>query len=113
MDELKRTFKRCTAETIDAILSFRRTGDLAKLPLILRGIVRRFLREETRAFLDQCGPETPLSSLGVDSLTMLEIVLDVQEALDISIEDSELKRLQTLGDVDQFLQQKTASLGAA
>ena len=112
VDELKRTFKRCSPATIEAILSFRQTGDLANLPVIVRGIVRRFLREETRASFDQAGPETPLSSLGADSLTMLEIMLDVQEALDIFIEDSELKRMQTVGDVDEFLHQKMTSLGA-
>jgi len=105
-EELKRKFKRCSEETMAAILSFRQTGDLSTLPIIVRGIVRRYLREETRAFFDQAGPETPLSSLGIDSLTMLEIMLDVQDALNIYIEDSDLKRLQTIGEVDEFLQQK-------
>lgn len=109
LDGLKRTFKRCGDETIEAIIAFRRTGDTATIPVIAHGIVRRYLREETRAFLDQAPPETPLASLGVDSLTMLEIVLDVQEALNIYIEDSDLKGLQTIGDVNQFLTQKTAA----
>ncbi|HEV7869549.1 MAG TPA: acyl carrier protein [Chthoniobacteraceae bacterium] len=113
VDGLRRTFKRCSPETLESILSFRRTGNLEEIPVIVRGIVRRFLREETRAIFDQAGPETSLASLGVDSLTMLEIILDVQEALDISIEDSELKQMQTVGDVDQFLLQKITSLSRA
>jgi acyl carrier protein len=108
VDGLKKTFKRCGDEMIEAIIAFRRTGDGTTIPVIVHGIIRRYLREETRAFLDQAPPETPLASLGVDSLTMLEIALDVQEALNIYIEDSDLKVMQTIGDVNRFLAEKTA-----
>src|SRR4051794_25381700 len=96
IDKLKRSFKRCDEETVEAILAFRKTGEVSAVPIITRGIIARYLRSETKQFFASAAPETPLSSLGVDSLTMLEIVLDVQEALDISIDDSELKRLKTV-----------------
>jgi acyl carrier protein len=112
-DKLRRNFKRCGEETIEAILKFRQDGGVSAVPLIARGIISRYLRDEAKEAIASAAPETPLSSLGVDSLTMLEIILDVQEALDISIEDSELKGLQTIGDVYQLLMDKAAAQGRA
>jgi len=60
--------------------------------------------------VDQATAETPLASLGIDSLTMMEIVLDVQDALDLVIEDADLRRMQTIGDVIGFLQQRFAQV---
>ena len=108
VEKLRRGFKRCDEETIQAILTFRQTGEPSAVPVITRGIISRYLRAETRDFFASAAPDTPLSSLGVDSLTMLEIVLDIQEALDVSVEDSELKRLHTVGDVNQLLVEKTS-----
>jgi acyl carrier protein len=34
---------------------------------------------------------------------MLEVVLDVQDALDVVIEDSDLRQMHTIGDVIEFL----------
>ena len=113
IDKLRRNFKRCGDETIQAILAFRQTGERLAVPVITRGIINRYLRDEAREFYASAAADTVLSSLGVDSLTMLEIILDVQEALDISIEDSELKQLQTIGDVNQLLMEKTAPKGGA
>lgn len=112
-EKIRRNFKRCGEETIEAILKFRQEGALSAVPLIARGIISRYLRNEAKEAIASAVPETPLSSLGVDSLTMLEIILDVQEALDISIEDSELKDLQTIGDVYQLLIDKASSQGRA
>lgn len=107
-NELRRSFKRCREGTVDAIIDLRRTGDPAFIPTIVRGIVWRYVHADTREVLDQATAETPLSSLGIDSLMMLEVVLDVQDALDLVIEDSDLRQMQTMGDVIGFLQQRYA-----
>ena len=106
IDDLRRSFKRCREGTIDAIINLRRTGDPSFIPEIIRGIVWRYVQPDAREVVDRAAPETPLSSLGIDSLMMLEVVLDVQDALDIVIEDADLKRMQTIGDVIEFLQQR-------
>ena len=41
---------------------------------------------------------------------MMEIVLDVQDALNLTIEDADLKQMKTIGDVIGFLQQRFAQL---
>lgn len=105
IESVRRSFKRCREGTVDAIIELRRTGDPELIPPIVRGIVWRYVQEEARPVVDEAKPETPLSSLGIDSLMMLEVVLDVQDALEVVIEDADLRKMQTIGDVVEFLQQ--------
>jgi len=105
-DSLRRSFKRCRENTVDAIINLRQTGDPSFIPEILRGIVWRYVHAETRPVVDTATLETPLASLGIDSLMMLEVVLDVQDALDIVIEDADLRKVQTIGDVNELLAQR-------
>ncbi len=107
-DSLRRSFKRCRADTVEAIIALRETGDTAQIPAIVRGIVWRYVQPEARPVVEEATPETPLVALGIDSLMMLEVVLDVQDALDLVIEDSDLRQMQTMGDVIGFLQTRYA-----
>jgi acyl carrier protein len=113
IQELRHSFRRCREGTTDAIIELRRTGNPDFIQLIVRGIVWRYLRPEVRPILDQATAETALASLGVDSLTMMEVVLDVQDALDLVIEDSDLKHMRTIGDVITFLQERYAQVHPA
>ena len=106
IDELRRNFKRCREDTVEAIVNLRRTHDESLIPMIMRGVVWRYVRPEMREQVEKATGETPLSALGMDSLMMLEVVLDLQDALDIVIEDSDLKRVQTIGDVSELLTQR-------
>jgi acyl carrier protein len=106
IDQIRRSFRRCREGTSDAIIEIQRTGNTELIPTIVRGIVWRYVHEARRPVVDQATPETPLASLGIDSLTMMEIVLDVQDALDLVIEDSDLRHMRTIGDVIGFLQQR-------
>jgi acyl carrier protein len=106
IEKIRKTFKRSSEEVVQAILSYRQDGELSNVPMIARGIIVRYLRAEARESASNAPPETELSSFGVDSLTMLEIVLDLQEAFDITIEDSELKQLRTIQDVNDLLMAK-------
>jgi acyl carrier protein len=108
--QILHNFRRCREGTAAAIIDLRRTGDIELIPTIVRGIVWRYVREETQPAVEQATPETPLGSLGIDSLTMMEIVLDVQDALNLTIEDADLKQMKTIGDVIGFLQQRFAQV---
>lgn len=107
-DALRRSFKRCREGTVEAIIELRQSGNPEHIPTIVRGIVWRYVQQETRPVVEQATPETPLVALGIDSLMMLEVVLDVQDALDLVIEDSDLRQMQTMGDVVTFLQKRYA-----
>src|SRR3954451_4761840 len=113
MQAIRRSFKRCREGTADAIIDLQRTGNPELIPTIVRGIVWRYVHEDMRPMVDQATAETPLASIGIDSLTMMEIVLDVQDALDLVIEDADLKHMKTIGDVIGFLQQRFAEIRPA
>lgn len=104
--EIRSNFKRCREGTVDAIIELRRTGNTELIPTIVRGVVWRYVQSDVQSTIDQATAETPLTSFGVDSLMMMEIVLDVQDALDLVIEDDDLRRMQTIGDLVGFLQQR-------
>lgn len=106
IEKIRHSFKRCREGTAEAIIDLQRTGDPQYIPTIVRGIVWRYIHEDVRPVLDKATADSQLSSLGIDSLTMMEIVLDVQDALDLVIEDADLKQMRTIGDVIEFLKQR-------
>ncbi len=108
IDLIKRNFRKCSDETVAAILRFRENHDVAVIPTIVRGIVFRYLPAAGHEAMKNATSDTLLTDLRIESLTMLEIVLDVQDALDLEIEDSEMRGFRTLGDVESFLEKKVA-----
>ena len=108
IDKLRRGFKRCGHDVVETIIRYRTDHDATLVPAIACGIVRRYLRQEFRLVLDEATEPTPLAALDIDSLTMLEIILDLQEVFDITIENAELKSIQTLGDMLGLLRKKSA-----
>ena len=104
---LREALKRCTPATIEAACAFRRTRDLAHLPVIVRGVIARFVERDRRAKLD--GPADDLhliGDLGLDSLTMMEIVMLTEDVFPITINNDELRGLRTVGDVQRFIEAK-------
>ena len=104
---LRTALKRCSAETIDAAIRFRTTGDIGAVPAIVYGIIERHLAPENARSLATVPESTRLiEDLGVDSLTLLEIVLSIEETVNISIENEELREIRTLGEVKDFIGRK-------
>jgi len=108
--QLCETLKRCSPLTRDAACAFRRTGDFEHVPAIVRGVIERFIERDRHATLHAVGPKLRLvEDLGVDSLTMMEIVMLAEEVLPISISNEELRHLRTLGEVEEFITSKLHS----
>ena len=95
--------KRCPPSTYEAARLFRATGDVGHLPAIVHGIIERFVEPDLRASLANPDDDLRLiEDLGIDSLTLMEIVALAEEALEISI-DWELGQVRTLGDVRRLV----------
>jgi acyl carrier protein len=102
--KLRESFKRCSPETLDAIFRFRRDGDLDAVIVIVHGIIERYLNLEPGEHIAQRPGTTRLGEdLGIDSLTMLEIVMSIEEALDFRAEDADVRNIRTLGDVRGYV----------
>ncbi|MBI5766785.1 MAG: acyl carrier protein [Verrucomicrobia bacterium] len=106
--KLRESLKRCPPEAVDAACEFRRTGDLALLPVIVRGVVARFVDRVHRDRLNHpTAAELQLTTdLGLDSLTMMEIVMLAEDVFPITINNEELRGLRTVGDVQHFIECK-------
>jgi len=106
-EDLQEDLKRCSDATRKAVFEFLETGRVALLPVIVTGIIERFLEPEMRPKLkDGDGSLRLIDDLGIDSLTMMEIVVLAEEAFGISIDNEELRELRSIDDVIGFMDAK-------
>jgi 3-hydroxyacyl-[acyl-carrier-protein] dehydratase len=108
---LRESLKRCSAATYEAAAQFRKTGNTEHLPAIVLGIIERFVEPDLRAKLKDADDDLRIiEDLGIDSLTMMEIVILVEDVLQMSINNEELRHLRTVGDVKTFIECKIRGL---
>lgn len=89
-------------------MRFRETGDVATIPAIIHGILERYQPATAPVKLSAANADARLiEDLGLDSLTLLEIVMTVEEVLKLRIENEELRGLRTVGQLNEFLHAKT------
>ncbi len=106
-DDLKDLLKRCPPGTFEAALSFRKEKDASKVEEIVLGIIDRHLEPDQRDILRKSDDSLRMyEDLGMDSLTMLEIIMLVEQTLQVSIDNEELRDLRTVGDVKAYLEAK-------
>lgn len=108
--DLREALKRCSPATYYAACKFRQTGEAEHLQVVILGVVERYVERDLRPKLQSPDPDLRLrEDLGLDSLTMMEIVMVAEEVLPISITNEELTRLRTLGEVQAFFFQKMSA----
>ena len=106
-EDLKDLLKRCPPGTYEAALAFRKDKDVSQVEKIVMGIIDRHLEPDQREILNNSDETLRMyEDLGMDSLTMLEIVMLVEQTLQVSIDNEELRDLRTVGDVKAYLQAK-------
>ncbi len=107
IQELKESLRRCPEGTFEAALAYRKSGDPEQVPIIVMGIVERFLEPELRPKLNEGDDSLRLiEDLGVDSLTMMEIVILVEETVSISFDNQELREIRTIGEIKNYMSRK-------
>ena len=112
--ELKEGLRRCSSATIEAAIRFREGGDFPAIPAIVYGILERYQPGTAPVKIAAATDSARLiEDLGLDSLTLLEIVLAIEEVLKIHIENEELREIRTVGQINQFLQTKITGAHAA
>jgi 3-hydroxyacyl-[acyl-carrier-protein] dehydratase len=105
--DLKEGLRRCSPETTEAAVRYRKTGDLDAIPTIVFGILERYQPDTAPVKLSVANENTRLiEDIGLDSLTLLEIVLSIEEILKLRIENEELREIRTLGQLNKFLHAK-------
>lgn len=105
--ELSELLKRCCPATLQAAIEFRKTKDTKEIEPIVMGVIDRHLEPEQKEIFKNADDSLRLyEDLGLDSLTMLEIVMLVEQTLQVSVNNEELRDLRTTGDVKEYLDAK-------
>src|ERR1043165_6598999 len=108
---LRESLKRCSPSTFEAAVQYRKTGNAEHVPAVVIGVIERFVEPDLRVKLKDADDDLRLiEDLGIDSLTMMEIVILVEDVLQMSINNDELRNLRTVGDVKTFIDCKIRGL---
>lgn len=108
---LREGLKRCSPSTFEAAIQYRKTGNPEHVPAVVIGVIERFVEPDLRIKLKDADDDLRLiEDLGIDSLTMMEIVILVEDVLQLSINNDELRNLRTVGDVKTFIDCKIRDL---
>ncbi|WP_350342876.1 acyl carrier protein [Proteinivorax tanatarense] len=68
----------------------------------IKGII-----EEQLDIDEEITKETSFEDMGVDSLDIFQLVVELEEAFEIEIDDSEAASMKTVGDAVDFVEKKT------
>ncbi len=103
-DRLEEELRRAPAGTREALMTYKQTGDLENLERFALGIIARNIDDAYNEALQKADDSTRMiDDLGIDSLTMVEIAITLEDALDIEFIVDELRELETLGDIRGYL----------
>ena len=104
---ISRIFSSVAPGTFEAAVAFRKNKDASYVEKIVMGIIDRHLEPDQREILANSDDMLRMyEDLGMDSLTMLEIVMLVEQTLEVSIDNEELRDLRTVGDAKAYLHAK-------
>ncbi len=105
--DLKEGLRRCSPATIAAAIRYREKGDLDAIPQVVFGIIERYQPATAAIKLSEATENMRLKEdIGLDSLTLLEIIMSMEEVLKMRIENEELREIRTLGQLNGFLHTK-------
>ena len=108
---LRESLKRCSPVSVEAAVQFRKTHDVTQVPVVVIGVIERFVEPDLRPKLHAADDDLRMvEDLGIDSLTMMEIVILVEDVLQMQINNEELRNLRTVGDVKTFIDCKARGL---
>lgn len=108
---LRESLKRCSSATVESAIQFRKTRDANHVPAVVIGVIERFVEPGLRPKLHTGEDDLRMvEDLGIDSLTMMEIVILVEDVLQMQINNEELRHLRTVGDIKVFIDCKARGI---
>ncbi len=68
--------------------------------------VKEIIVKQMGANKDQVTPDTSfINDLGADSLDTVELVMELEDAFDVSIPDEDAEKIQTVGDAMRYIKE--------
>ena len=108
--DLDNRFYNFPPETLRLISAYRRTRDPEMVVPVMNAIVAKYVPERAEELVDASRIQ---NAFGLESLTLLEVVLDLQDAFQITLTDQELQKLQTMEQTIALLTAKVIALRSA
>lgn len=105
--DLNNRFFNFPPETLRLIAEYRQTCDPRMVRPVMEAIVAKYLPERVTDVLDSARIG---NAFGLESLTLLEVVLDLQDAFQITLTDPELQNLQTMEQTVALITKKVLAL---
>jgi acyl carrier protein len=106
--EITERFLNFPPATLKAIRQYHAGKDPAFVAPVVHGIVAKYLPEHLRG--QPLDSASSLNNLGLDSLTLMEVFLDIEDALDISVPEDELRAVKNFDDAIALMSKKIAAL---
>ncbi len=72
--------------------------------------IAKIISERTGCDVSTIKPESKIFELGIDSLDTVELLMNLEDEIGIEIDLDE--KVDTIDDLDKFIQKKTAAAGA-
>jgi acyl carrier protein len=105
--EITKSLKRCSEETVAAALRFEESKNLDELDAIILGVLARDAANPRPDGVDSVTDDMKLiDDIGMDSFGMIEVVMTAEEVFGLTIATEELSGIITLGDLKKFLRSK-------
>lgn len=105
--EIIKSLKRCSEETVAAALRFEESKSLDELDAIILGVLARDAANPRPDGVASVTDDMKLiDDIGMDSFGMIEVVMTAEEVLGLTIATEELNGIVTLGDLKKFLRAK-------
>ncbi len=73
--------------------------------------IRTYLSQQLDIPVEEMSRDTTFESLHLDSLDMMEMVMDMEEELGVDFEMEGEMKLETIGDLADFIDDKLAEIG--
>src|SRR5687768_4554747 len=105
-------FASYDAELRRQIVAFHSKPDQALVIPIVKRIIEHYLPKHSTITADLV-MEDSLAAAGLDSLTLLEITLDVQDAFGTTFTDDELRHLKSFSEITSLIDQKVKALSGS
>ena len=108
--EITKSLKRCSEETVAAALRFEESKKLDELDAIILGVLARDAANPRPDGVASVTDDMKLiDDIGMDSFGMIEVVMTAEEVLGLTIATEELSGIITLGDLKKFLRSKSGA----
>ena len=65
--------------------------------------IKEILVEQLKVDESILSRDLNFDSLAIDSLELLELIVAIEEEFDISLDDQEMRRLETLGEMSDYI----------